>query len=56
MTEADWSKRFEDLLELNLIELPEKYYEDEIYFKTTEELDDLFTTLEEKNLSLINKI
>jgi len=28
MTEADWSKRFDELLELDLIELPEKFYED----------------------------
>lgn len=56
MTEADWSKRFDELIELDLIELPEKFYEDELYFKNTEQLDDLFTNLEEKNLSLINKI
>ncbi len=36
MTEADWSKRFDELIELDLIELPEKFYEDELYFKNTE--------------------
>lgn len=51
MTDDDWSNRFDELNKINLIELPEKYYEDEIYFKTTEELDDMFTDQEEKNLS-----
>lgn len=51
MTDDDWEKRFKELNEINLIELPEKYYEDEIYFKNTEELDDMFTDQEEKNLS-----
>lgn len=53
---ADWEIRFGELLELNLIQLPDEYYEDELYFKNTEDLEDLFTDLEEKNLSLINKI
>ena len=53
---ADWEIRFGELLELNLIQLPDEYYEDELYFKNTEDIEDLFTDLEEKNLSLINKI
>lgn len=39
MTLEDWQRRFDELLELDLIELPEEYYEDEIFFQNTEQLD-----------------
>ncbi len=53
---ADLDKRFDELLELNLIEMPEEYYEEKVYFESTEALNELFTKLEEENLAKINKI
>lgn len=32
MTDADWSIRFHQLLKLNLIEMPDNYYQDDLYF------------------------
>ena len=56
MSEADWSNRFEQLLALNLIELDDEYYQDELYFKNPSGLNQIFIDLEERNLSNINKL
>jgi hypothetical protein len=36
--------------------MPEEYYEEKVYFESTEALNELFTKLEEENLAKINKI
>ena len=55
MTDKDWEKRFYDLLKLDLIELPEDFYEETLLFDEPERLMDVFTQLEEQNLTNISK-
>lgn len=55
-TEAWLEKRFEQLMSLDLIELPEYYYMDKIFFEETDALDQQFAALEEKNLFFIHRI
>lgn len=43
MTEADWDKRFDDLLQLDLIELEENFYKEEMLFEQPERLMDVFS-------------
>ena len=43
MTDKDWEKRFHDLLKLDLIELPEDFYEETLLFDEPERLMDVFT-------------
>ena len=47
MTEKDWEKRFYDLLKIDLIELPEGFYEEQMLFEEPERLMDVFTQLED---------
>ena len=47
MTQADWERRFHDLLKLDLIELPEAFYKENMLFDEPEKLMDVFTQLEE---------
>ena len=41
---------------LDLIELPEHYYQDKIFFEETDALDQKFAALEEDNLFYIHRI
>lgn len=50
------AQRFEQLLRLDLIELPDDYYEDKLFFDDTNALDQKFTQLEEDNLFYIHRI
>jgi len=43
VTDAWLEQRFEQLLKLDLIELGDDYYEDELYFKESDALDQKFT-------------
>jgi uncharacterized protein involved in exopolysaccharide biosynthesis len=43
MNDKDWEKRFDDLLKLDLIDLPEGFYEEEMLFDEPERLMDVFT-------------
>ncbi len=54
MTDKDWNLKFEYLMSQDLIELPIDYYDEELYFKDFDELNEIFTDLEEKNLYLIH--
>ena len=47
MSQADWERRFLDLLKLDLVELPEAFYEENMLFDEPERLMDVFTQLEE---------
>ena len=55
MTQADWEQKFEALLEEDLIELPEDVYAEDLYYDDANELNNIFTELEEKNLFLIHR-
>lgn len=54
--EAWLSQRFEQLLHLDLIDLDDDFYEDELYFTDPDELDQKFAQLEEDNLFYIHQI
>lgn len=56
MNDNDWSTRFDDLEKLNLIEMEDAFYDDALYFKDPDGLNQIFDDLEEQNLSYINKI
>jgi hypothetical protein len=43
MTDKDWEGRFGQLLKLDLIELPEGFYEEAMLFEEPERLMDVFT-------------
>ena len=55
MTQADWEREFDLRLKFELIDLPEGFYEEEMLFEEPEKLMDVFTHLEELNLSSISK-
>lgn len=55
MTDKDWEKRFEQLLKEDLIDVPEDFYDEKILFEEPEQLMQIFTNLEEKNLDIIKK-
>ena len=55
MTDRDWADKFEELLQADLIDVPEDYYDEPILFDTAEQLMQIFTSLEEKNLEIIKK-
>lgn len=55
MTAEDWANKFEELLNADLIDVPEDYYDENILFKNSEQLMQIFTSLEEKNLEIIKK-
>lgn len=56
ITDAEWERRFEELMSLHLIDVPEGYYDDELYFKDPSELDSIFNKLEEENLFSIGQL
>lgn len=55
MTDKDWSNKFEELLNADLIDVGEDYYDEPILFKDPDQLMQIFTSLEEKNLEIIKK-
>ena len=55
-TEAWLAARFEQLMSLDLVELPDNYYEDKLFFDETDALDQKFSQLEEDNLFYIHRI
>ncbi len=55
MTDEDWDKRFEEMWADYLIEVDESIYKEDVGFNDDpEELQKIFTDLEEKNLTLIH--
>jgi hypothetical protein len=54
MNDKDWDTKFEMLFSEELIDLPEDFFDEELYYSNTNELSDIFTDLEEKNLYLIH--
>lgn len=51
----EWEHRFEQLMELRLIDVPLGFYKDHLYFKDPEDLKAIFAKLEEENLSFIHQ-
>ena len=45
ISDEEWEFRFNQLMELNLIEVPENYYHDRLYFSNTEEIKQFFDKL-----------
>lgn len=54
MTEKDWDYKFEQLMSEDLIELPEDFFNEELFYNDPNQLSDIFSDLEEKNLYLIH--
>jgi hypothetical protein len=54
MTDKDWDAKFELLIREDLIELPDDFYEEELFFTDPNDLNNIFSELEEKNLYLIH--
>lgn len=55
MTDKDWANKFEELLAADLIDVGEDYYDEPILFNDPDQLMQIFTSLEEKNLEIIKK-
>jgi len=54
MTDKDWEAKFEMLMREDLIDLPEDFFDEELYYKDPNDLNNIFSELEEKNLYLIH--
>ena len=55
MNDRDWETKFEQLWNEDMIELPEEFFFEKIYYTNPNELSDVLSDLEEKNLYLIHK-
>ena len=53
MTDKMWEEKFEILMKEDLIEVPNSYYEEELFFTDTSQLNAIFTEKENKNLFLV---
>lgn len=52
----EWDKRFRELLDEDLIEIDdEEFYKEKLQFTENNELNDIFASLETKNLFYINQ-
>lgn len=54
MTDKDWEAKFEMLFREDLIELPEDFFDEELFYTDPNDLNNIFGELEEKNLYLIH--
>ena len=54
MSDKDWEAKFEMLMREDLIDLPEDFFDEELYYKDPNDLNNIFAELEEKNLYLIH--
>ena len=50
MTAEDWEYRYEQLLDLHLVDVPANYYDDTLFFSDPEDLKQIFSKIEEENL------
>ena len=55
MNDKDWDLKFEQLWEEDLIDIPEDYFNERLFYSDPNELSDVFSDLEEKNLYLIHQ-
>ena len=56
MTERDWENRFNQLMSLHLIDVPDDFYKDELQFKDHNQLKSIFNKLEQDNLKKISQM
>lgn len=54
MTDKDWEAKFELLFNEDLIDLPEEFFDEELLYSDPNDLNNIFSELEEKNLYLIH--
>ena len=54
MTDRDWEIKFEQLWQEDLIDIAEDFFVEKLYYSDPNELSDVFSDLEEKNLYLIH--
>ena len=54
ITNEEWEFRFEQLLGLSLIDVPDDFYRDDLYFEDPNDLTEIFSRLEEDNLKMIH--
>ena len=54
MTDKDWDAKFEMLFNEDLIDLPEEFFKEELLYSDPNDLNNIFSELEEKNLYLIH--
>lgn len=55
MNERDWDAKFEILFAEDLIELDEDFFDEELLFNDPDDLNLIFSELEEQNLYLIHQ-
>jgi hypothetical protein len=55
MTDKLWEEKFDILMKEDLIEVPYSYYEEQLLFKESSQLNAIFVEKENKNLFLIKK-
>jgi len=54
MTDKDWEAKFEMLFKEDLIDLPEDFFDEELFYTDPNDLNNIFSELEETNLYLIH--
>lgn len=54
MTDKDWEAKFELLFSEDLVDLPEDFFDEELLYSDPNDLNNIFSELEEKNLYLIH--
>lgn len=54
MSDKDWESKFEMLLKEDLVELQEDFFDEELFFTDPNDLNNIFSELEEKNLYWIH--
>ena len=54
MADKDWDHKFEQLMGDDLIDLPDNFYDEDLYYTDPNDLNNIFSELEEKNLYLIH--
>ena len=55
MNDRDWEAKFDLLMSEDLIDLPEHLCEEKLFFTDPNQMDEIFSELEERNLYLINR-
>jgi hypothetical protein len=55
MTEKDWEAKFEMLMAEDLIDLPDNLRVENLFFDDPNQMDEIFSELEERNLYLIHR-
>ena len=54
ITDEEWDFRFKQLLKLSLIDVPDDFYRDDLYFENPDDLKEIFQRLEDDSLKMIH--